>query len=491
MMPSAAAFSCIVRDDVDDAVGPSCRGTSRQLVDEEARLVCAAGERRAARARGRAAARRTGARSRRPSPRDACPGRRRTCGRASACERARARVSQYRGQPMDAAQALADLTEISRRSRRPSSSSPDGSVVASTLADGPRRGARRRAGSRGCCASAGRREPSRWRRATGEASVFVVRDDGASSWRRRCPGADGRARLLRPEDAPARGSPRSGQAGAEAATRAASPRSRSASARRRRRRPMTLRRALVVLAAAAGAVALLRRPPDDRGARRRLLRGRLDGLARARLRRRRTACSPLARRRARRGRAAMTDDELRDAIREHALLEGDFVLRSGRRSHYYLDKYRFETRPELLGELGEPDRGGRARGRARGRAARRPRARRRRARGVRVARVRASRSSSSAGRRRATAPETASKGDFERGRDGLPRRGRRHHPAAPPLEAVEALREAGLGCARRSASSTARRAERTRSRGTRSACAALHGRAEVLDGLKSPANPHG
>jgi orotate phosphoribosyltransferase len=49
----------------------------------------------------------------------------------------------------------------------------------------------------------------------------------------------------------------------------------------------------------------------------------------------------------------VTDDELRAAIRAHALLEGDFVLRSGRRSRYYLDKYRFETRPELLSELGE------------------------------------------------------------------------------------------------------------------------------------------
>jgi orotate phosphoribosyltransferase len=48
----------------------------------------------------------------------------------------------------------------------------------------------------------------------------------------------------------------------------------------------------------------------------------------------------------------VTDDELREAIRAHALLEGDFVLRSGRRSRYYLDKYRFETRPELLSELG-------------------------------------------------------------------------------------------------------------------------------------------
>jgi len=48
----------------------------------------------------------------------------------------------------------------------------------------------------------------------------------------------------------------------------------------------------------------------------------------------------------------MTDAELAGLLREHALLEGDFVLRSGRRSSYYLDKYRFETRPDLLKELG-------------------------------------------------------------------------------------------------------------------------------------------
>ena len=45
--------------------------------------------------------------------------------------------------------------------------------------------------------------------------------------------------------------------------------------------------------------------------------------------------------------------DLAAALREHAYLEGDFVLRSGRRSSYYLDKYRFETRPELLQPLGE------------------------------------------------------------------------------------------------------------------------------------------
>jgi orotate phosphoribosyltransferase len=49
----------------------------------------------------------------------------------------------------------------------------------------------------------------------------------------------------------------------------------------------------------------------------------------------------------------MTTSELKAAIREHAYLEGDFVLRSGRRSQYYLDKYRFETRPDLLEAIGE------------------------------------------------------------------------------------------------------------------------------------------
>jgi orotate phosphoribosyltransferase len=49
----------------------------------------------------------------------------------------------------------------------------------------------------------------------------------------------------------------------------------------------------------------------------------------------------------------VTDDELRAGLVEHAYLEGDFLLRSGKRSKYYLDKYRFETRPDLLAALGE------------------------------------------------------------------------------------------------------------------------------------------
>jgi len=49
----------------------------------------------------------------------------------------------------------------------------------------------------------------------------------------------------------------------------------------------------------------------------------------------------------------LTDEELRSALREHAYLEGDFVLRSGKRSRYYLDKFRFETRPDTLAALGQ------------------------------------------------------------------------------------------------------------------------------------------
>ena len=48
----------------------------------------------------------------------------------------------------------------------------------------------------------------------------------------------------------------------------------------------------------------------------------------------------------------MNRDELARGLREAAYLEGDFVLRSGRRSKYYLDKYRFETRPDLLRAIG-------------------------------------------------------------------------------------------------------------------------------------------
>ena len=49
----------------------------------------------------------------------------------------------------------------------------------------------------------------------------------------------------------------------------------------------------------------------------------------------------------------MTRNELIRRIKETAYLEGDFTLRSGKRSKYYLDKYLFETKPEILKALGE------------------------------------------------------------------------------------------------------------------------------------------
>ena len=49
----------------------------------------------------------------------------------------------------------------------------------------------------------------------------------------------------------------------------------------------------------------------------------------------------------------MTRDELAKRITDTALLRGEFTLRSGRKSNYYLDKYRFETQPDVLSALGE------------------------------------------------------------------------------------------------------------------------------------------
>lgn len=48
----------------------------------------------------------------------------------------------------------------------------------------------------------------------------------------------------------------------------------------------------------------------------------------------------------------MTLQELAERIREVAYLEGDFTLRSGRKSSFYVDKYLFETQPDILAELG-------------------------------------------------------------------------------------------------------------------------------------------
>ena len=49
----------------------------------------------------------------------------------------------------------------------------------------------------------------------------------------------------------------------------------------------------------------------------------------------------------------MTKDQLVKRVKEVSYLEGDFVLRSGKRSKYYMDKYLFETCPDVLKALGE------------------------------------------------------------------------------------------------------------------------------------------
>ena len=48
----------------------------------------------------------------------------------------------------------------------------------------------------------------------------------------------------------------------------------------------------------------------------------------------------------------MNNEELAQALVEHGYLEGDFVLRSGKRSSFYFDKFRFETQPDVLEPLG-------------------------------------------------------------------------------------------------------------------------------------------
>src|SRR6478672_7872691 len=50
---------------------------------------------------------------------------------------------------------------------------------------------------------------------------------------------------------------------------------------------------------------------------------------------------------------AMTREQIARRIADVALLRGEFTLRSGRKSNYYLDKYRFETQPDVLKALGK------------------------------------------------------------------------------------------------------------------------------------------
>src|SRR3954469_4623393 len=49
----------------------------------------------------------------------------------------------------------------------------------------------------------------------------------------------------------------------------------------------------------------------------------------------------------------MTREQVAERIAKIAVLRGEFTLRSGRKSNYYLDKYRFETQPDVLATLGK------------------------------------------------------------------------------------------------------------------------------------------
>jgi len=48
----------------------------------------------------------------------------------------------------------------------------------------------------------------------------------------------------------------------------------------------------------------------------------------------------------------MNRAQLAARIAKVSLLRGEFTLRSGRKSRYYLDKYLFSTQPDILAELG-------------------------------------------------------------------------------------------------------------------------------------------
>lgn len=49
----------------------------------------------------------------------------------------------------------------------------------------------------------------------------------------------------------------------------------------------------------------------------------------------------------------MTRSELLSALKKVAFLEGDFTTRAGKKTSYYIDKYRFETTPTVLEPLAQ------------------------------------------------------------------------------------------------------------------------------------------
>lgn len=46
-----------------------------------------------------------------------------------------------------------------------------------------------------------------------------------------------------------------------------------------------------------------------------------------------------------------TKDYLVKRIKEVAFLSGEFTTRAGKKTNYYIDKYLFETQPDILDEI--------------------------------------------------------------------------------------------------------------------------------------------
>ena len=385
---------------------------------------------------------------------------------------------------MDAARAIEDLTEISPQIARSVVAAADGAPCwrrpgrgrgPAAGADGARAPARRGRG-----AAAGASSPARGRDGRRERVRRPRRR--AADRRHDDAGADRRPRLLRPEE------------------RACAPRSRSRShgrspgARSRRphprRKAMPRRKVLTGFLLAAGSLAgrcsSAAAPLAPGRAGRPLLRRRLDGVAARRARRKRTRLLPLAHELL--AGAPVNRPRRWPALRDAAYLEGDFVLRSGRRSRYYLDKYRFETRARPAAPAREP-------------SSRRPCAS--------TSRKRSGSPGPSSAPSRSPPPRRSESGlPFLIVRKDEPRTtGRRNGSRASSsrascvclvedvvtsggaaLEAVEALREAGLVSRTRSAWSTGRRAGSTASRRHAVRLRALFRAAELARLGKSPQN---
>ena len=209
-----------------------------------------------------------------------------------------------------------------------------------------------------------------------------------------------------------------------------------------------MRRLLALGALVAGSVVGIAAAPPPRRraprARRPLLRGRLDGVAR-RGRARGRAAAPARARRARSRPRRMNDAELRGRARASTRTSrATSCCARGAARATTSTSTASRRGPTCSRPLGERHRGGGRRARARRGAARRPGARRRRARGGRLARVRPAVPDRPQGGEGVRHREPA-RGRLRAGRARLPRRGRRHL-GRRRVEAVEALREAGLEC---------------------------------------------